>query len=81
MGSREEQSVFREQLSSLASKVFSFRDKPVQDTINVFEGAEPGHQAEGVALDIREGYFACALLSATPGSEASGHFQTDSLLS
>ena len=55
----EEQSVFREQLSSLMSNtVFSFRDKAVPDTINVFEKVlSLGIKPKGVALDIREGYF------------------------
>lgn len=54
-----EKRTFKKQISSLMNnRVFSFRDKVVPDTINVFErilslGIEPST----VALDIREGFF------------------------
>ncbi len=55
----EEESAFKEQLSSLMSNnVFSFRDRVMPDTINVFEKVlSLGIKPKEVALDIREGFF------------------------
>ena len=78
----EEKNILKVQLSSLMSnRVFSFRDKVVPDTINVFEhilslGIEPSD----VALDIREGLLHAALLSIAAGSQTPRHLEANSFL-